>query len=170
MAWIWQQPDWPHFHWQNSLIQPLLRRVRLKQGILLGKSGAICDEMTLETALDTLLQNIITSSAIEGEQLNAQSIRSSLAKRMGLHLNQAYPTSERAEGLAKIMLDAIGNLDTTLTQERLIQWHFWLFPQTEYSLYNIQVGTLRGDEPMQVVSGRIDKPTVHFEAPPRAQL
>ena len=170
LAWIWQQPDWPHFHWQNSLIQPLLRRVRLKQGILLGKSGAICDEMTLETALDTLLQNIITSSAIEGEQLNAQSIRSSLAKRMGLHLNQAYPTSERAEGLAKIMLDAIGNLDTTLTQERLIQWHFWLFPQTEYSLYNIQVGTLRGDEPMQVVSGRIDKPTVHFEAPPRAQL
>ena len=170
LAWIWQQPDWPHFHWQNSLIQPLLRRVRLKQGILLGKSGAICDEMTLETALDTLLQNIITSSAIEGEQLNAQSIRSSLAKRMGLHLNQAYPTSERAEGLAKIMLDAIGNLDTTLTQERLIQWHFWLFPQTEYSLYNIQVGTLRGDEPMQVVSGQIDKPTVHFEAPPRAQL
>lgn len=170
MKWIWQQPDWPHFHWQSEKIQPLLRLVRLKQGILLGKTGAICDETTLETALDTLLQNVITSSAIEGEQLNVQSVRSSLAKHMGLHLNQTYPTSERSEGLAKIMLDAIGDLDSELSLERLMKWHQWLFPKAEFSIYKIGVGQLRDEEPMQVVSGRIVRPTVHFEAPPRRQL
>ena len=75
-GWIWQQLDWPKFYWQEPVIQPLLRAVRLKKGILLGKTGAINDHTTLETNLDTLLQNIIASSAIEGEQLNAQSVRS----------------------------------------------------------------------------------------------
>ncbi len=168
--WIWQQPEWPNFHWQEQRIQPLLRQVRLKQGILLGKTGAINEEYTLETALDTLLQNIISSSAIEGEQLNVQSVRSSLAKRMGLNLKQPYPTTERSEGLVHIMLDAISNLNTPLSLERLFQWHQWLFPNIEKSIYSIQVGQLRGEEPMQVVSGRIDRPTVHFEAPPRGQL
>ena len=168
--WIWQQKDWPKFHWQEESVQPLLRNVRLKQGILLGKTGAIVEEITLESALDTLLQNIIASSAIEGEQLNALSVRSSLAKRIGLHLKQPYPTSERSEGLAKMMLDAITNLNSPLSIERLLQWHRWLFPDDNRSIYSIKAGQLRGDEPMQVVSGRIDKPTVHFEAPPREQL
>ena len=170
LTWIWQQPDWPHFHWQEEHIQPMLRKVRLKQGILLGKTGAICDEFTLESALDNLLQNIITSSAIEGEQLNVQSVRSSLAKRMGLNVQPSYPTTARSEGLVQMMLDAISNLDSILTLERLFQWHEWLFPHAETSLYSIQVGQLRGDDPMQVVSGRIDKPTIHFEAPPRDLL
>ena len=170
VTWIWQQPNWPHFHWQEEHIQPLLRTVRLRQGILLGKTGSICNALTLETALDNLLQNIITSSAIEGEQLNIQSVRSSLAKRIGMNLQQTYPTSERSEGLAKMLLDAISNLDTPLALERLFQWHQWLFPSAEKSIYPIQVGQLRDDDPMQVVSGRIDKPTVHFEAPPRKLL
>lgn len=169
-TWIWQQPDWPHFSWKHEHVHVLLRQVRLKQGVLLGKTGAICDEMTRENALDNLLQNIITSSAIEGEQLNVQSVRSSLAKQIGLKLNSTYPTSDRSEGLATMMLDAINNLDTPLTLGRLFQWHHWLFPNTTLSLYAIQVGQLRGNEPMQVVSGRIDSPTVHYEAPPRIQL
>lgn len=170
LTWIWQQPDWPRFHWQDELVLPLLRTVRLKQGILLGKTGAICNEVTLETALDNLLQNIISSSAIEGEQLNVQSVRSSLAKRLGLNLTLPYPTTERSEGLAQMMLDAINNLSIPLTIERLFQWHQWLFPNAVTSIYEIQVGQLRGEDPMQVISGRIDKPTVHFEAPPRSQL
>ena len=170
LTWIWQQPDWPHFRWQNERIQPLLRHARFQLGILLGKTGAVYEPFTLETALDTLLQNIITSSAIEGEQLNVQSVRSSLAKRMGLNLKQAYPTTERSEGLAQMMLDAISNLDIPLTLDRLLQWHQCLFPNAEKSIYSIQVGQLRGEDPMQVVSGRIDKPTVHFEAPPRSCL
>lgn len=167
VKWIWQQPDWHHFRWKDEHIQLLLRRVHKLQGILLGKTGAIDSGFALEAALDTLLQNIITSSAIEGEQLNMKSVRSSLAKRMGLNLTKSYPITERTEGLAYMMWDAINNLDRPLTLDRLFQWHIWLFPNAANSIYHIQVGTLRGDDPMQVVSGRIDKPTVHYEAPPR---
>lgn len=170
LVWVWQQPDWPRFHWQEERVQPLLRNVLLKQGILVGKAGAMTAQFSLESRLDTLLQNIITSSAIEGENVHAQSVRSSLAKRIGLNVKQPYPTSERSEGLAKMMLDATTNLEEQLTQARLLQWHQWLFPHRESSLYDVRVGELRGEEPMQVVSGRIDKPTVHFEAPPRHQL
>ncbi|ASQ45871.1 Fic family protein [Legionella clemsonensis] len=171
VKWIWQQTDWPHFYWQETVIQPLLREVRLTQGVLLGKTGAIVENVTLESALDTLLQNIIASSAIEGEQLNVQSVRSSLAKRIGLHLEKSYPTNKRSEGLAQMMLDAICNLDTPLSLARLLQWHQWLFPDDTISLlYPVKAGQLRGEEPMQVVSGRIDRPTVHYEAPPRERL
>lgn len=170
VKWIWQQSDWPHFTWKDEYIQPLLRAVRLKQGLLLGKTGLIREEITSEFTLDNLLQNIITSSAIEGEQLNIQSVRSSLAKRLGISLKGAYPVSKRSEALAQIMLDVINNLDSPLTLNRLFKWHEWLFSDNKFSLYPVEVGQLRGEEPMQVVSGRIDKPTVHFEAPPRNVL
>lgn len=169
-TWVWQQADWPAFHWQEDVIELQLRAVRLKQGMLLGKAGAISSELSDEAALDTLLQNIITSSAIEGEKLNVQSVRSSLAKRLGMLQKSSYPTSNRSEGLVKMMLDAINNLDSPLTFPRLFQWHVWLFPDAAHSIYQIQVGALRGDDAMQVVSGRIDKPTIHFEAPPRDVL
>ena len=139
IKWIWQQADWPKFHWQDEFIQPLLRRIRLKQGLLLGKTGAIAEDMPLESALDNLLQNIIASSAIEGEQLNVQSVRSSLAKRIGLHLKPSYPTSKRLEGLAQMMWDAIYNLTTPLSMERLKQWHSWLLPEdTQALLYPVK--------------------------------
>jgi Fic family protein len=170
LTWIWQQSDWPNFHWQNECLQPVLREVRLKQGILVGKTGVSYSEMTLETSMDNFLQNIIASFAIENEQLNAQSVRSSLAKRMGLEVKKPYPTSERSDGLATMIMDAIFNLDKALTLERLFQWHHWLFASEGSLVHEIQVGKLRGDDPMQVVSGRIDKPIVHFEAPPRHQL
>jgi len=168
--WIWQYPNWHDFKWQDEHVLPLLRSVRLKQGQLLGKAGVANDDSNIENALDTLLQNIITSSAIEGEQLNVQSVRSSLAKRLGLFATDSYPVSQRSEGLAEMMMDAISNQEAPLTTERLSQWHKWLFPEKEFSLQNIRVGELRGEEPMQVVSGRIDRPTVHFEAPPRSVL
>ncbi len=172
LIWIWQHAGWPAFTWQEQHIQPLLREVRFKQGMLLGKAGVVNVGGENGATLDTLLQNILTSSAIENEHLNAQSVRSSLAKRLGLTIaaDVAYPTSQRTEGLAELMMDAIGNLANPLTMERLFQWHQWLFPETELLLPRLHVGQLRGDEPMQVVSGRIDKPTVHFEAPPRAGL
>ncbi len=123
-----------------------------------------------DQTLDTLLANIISSSAIEGERLNAQSVRSSLARRLGGSETPSYPVSDRSEGLAAMMLDAIDNHGQPLTIERLYQWHRWLFPANEWSVQPVNVGQLRGDEPMQVVSGRVDRPTVHFEAPPRATL
>ncbi|MBF4799871.1 Fic family protein [Aeromonas hydrophila] len=165
--WIWQQADWPHFRWQDSEILPRLRQVQRRQGILIGSHSRLGNP---DQTLDTLLANIIASSAIEGERLNAQSVRSSLARRLGSSQTQSYPVSERSEGLAAMMLDAIDNHEQPLTIERLYQWHRWLFPANEWSVQRLNVGQLRGDEPMQVVSGRVDRPTVHFEAPPRATL
>ncbi len=169
--WIWQHPDWPSFSYQDQQVLPLLRAVRLKQGILLGKAGggSVYPTSTRE-ALDVLLQNIITSSAIEGESLNVSAVRSSLAKRLGLAQERPYPTTSRSEGLAEVMLDAIDNHGEELSLSRLFQWHGYLFPEEEFLLQPVLAGQFRGDEPMQVVSGRIDRPTVHFEAPPRQQL
>jgi len=166
--WIWQRPDWPHFHWQDEKVLPRLRQLQQMRGELLGRAS-VADNSDRQT-LDTLLTNILSSSAIEDERVNAQSVRSSLARRLGVSLDQPYPVSERSEGLATMMMDAITQRDSALTQERVLQWHRWLFPESEWTIKRFNVGALRGSEPMQVVSGRIDRPTVHFEAPPRADL
>lgn len=170
--WIWQQPDWPDFNWQAERLAPLLRECVQTQGRLLGMAGSVGDSMSAQSELDALLQNIVTSSAIEGEQLNVGSVRSSLARRLGLEWIDRDSVSQRSEGLAQLMLDATHGFDEPLTLARLLEWHTWLFPAEEamFSARPILVGTLRGDEPMQVVSGRLDRPTVHFEAPPRQRL
>jgi Fic family protein len=165
--WIWQHPNWTQFTWDAHRIQPLLIRAYHVQGTLLGASHSLSHE-DRELTLDTLLQNIITSSAIENEQLNASSVRSSLARR--LNLVATGKVTQVTEGLAEVMLDAVNNINTPLTLERLFQWHTWLFPLSEQGFKPVLVGTLRGEEPMQVVSGRIDRPKVHFEAPPRERL
>ncbi|ENA27458.1 hypothetical protein HMPREF1487_09114 [Pseudomonas sp. HPB0071] len=169
LNWIWQQPEWPAFTWQENDLVQLLRACNQAQGRLLGMSSTVEDYTGLQNNLDTLLHNIVTSSAIEGEQINVGSVRSSLARRLGL-ADTGKPSS-RSEGLAELLLDATGNRAQPLTLARLYQWHRWLFP--EDALFwgvHIRIGALRGDEPMQVVSGRLDQPTVHFEAPPRAGL
>lgn len=170
--WIWQQPDWPDFNWQAERLAPLLRECVQMQGRLLGMAGSVGDSMSAQSELDALLQNIVTSSAIEGEQLNVGSVRSSLARRLGLEWIDRDSVSQRSECLAQLMLDATHGFDEPLTLARLLEWHTWLFPAEEamFSARPILVGTLRGDEPMQVVSGRLDRPTVHFEAPPRQGL
>jgi len=169
--WIWLQPDWPTFRWQAKALAPLLRSCQQLQGRLLGMAGAIAGDTQVEGELDTLLQNIITSSAIEGERLNVASVRSSLARRLGVAHDEGAAITPRSEGLAELMLDATQRYGEPLTTRRLFDWHAWLFAQQDSLLARpIRVGALRGDEPMQVVSGRIDRPTVHFEAPPRAGL
>ena len=167
--WIWQQPDWPDFNWQAERLAPLLRECVQAQGQLMGMAGSVGDSLGAQTELDALLQNIVTSSAIEGEQLNVGSVRSSLARRLGLELIDGDKVSQRSEGLAQLMFDATRRFAEPLTLERLLEWHQWLFPDQEADLTarSMHVGALRGDEPMQVVSGRIDRPTVHFEAPLR---
>ncbi|WP_017223046.1 Fic family protein [Moritella dasanensis] len=167
--WIWEQQEWPNFTWHEASIAPILRQAHFNQGLLLGKVNAQ-NNNEQQVALDTLLANIVYSSAIEDEKLNTFSVRSSLANRLGISEDKPYPTSEKTDGLAEIMLDAITNLDDKLTLERILNWHTLLFP-VGYTLFNpVQGGVLRGDIPMQVVSGRLDRPTVHFEAPPRHVL
>jgi len=170
--WIWQQPDWPDFNWQAECLAGLLRECVQAQGQLMGMAGSVSHALGAQTELDALLQNIVTSSAIENEQLNVGSVRSSLARRLGLELVDGASVSPRSEGLAQLMLDATRRFAEPLTCARLLEWHRWLFPDQENDLNAraMHVGALRGDEPMQVVSGRIDRPTVHFEAPPRKGL
>jgi len=173
-TWIWQHPDWPHFTWQAAEIQPRAQACWRDLGILLGRSGALISphdqDAEARAALDTLLQSIISSSAIEGEHLNVGSVRSSLARRLGVKEEPESATSPRSEGLAALMLDATFNPDTPLDTKRLFQWHRWLFPDADIALTMLRPGQWRGVEPMQVVSGRLDRPKIHFEAPPRERL
>ncbi|MGY8812678.1 MAG: Fic family protein [Pseudomonadales bacterium] len=167
--WIWQQPDWPRFTWQAEPLAPLLRACTQAQGRLIGMLGAVGNDTEAQSSLDAMLQNIVTSSAIEGEQLNVGSVRSSLAKRLGV--SEEGRTTARSEGLAQLLLDATQAHQQPLDLERLYAWHRWLFPDDDSLMARpLLIGALRGDEPMQVVSGRLDRPTVHFEAPPRAGL
>ncbi|MCS2173018.1 Fic family protein [Scandinavium sp. TWS1a] len=165
--WIWQQPEWPAFHWRDETVLPLLRQLQRKSGVLIGRSEMQDED---RQTLDALLSNVLASSAIEDERLNAQSVRSSLARRLGVDEETPFPVSERSEGVASIMLDAIDNRHEPLSMVRLNQWHHWLFPHDPWSMHAVHAGELRGGEPMQVVSGRMDKPVVHFEAPPREGL
>ena len=173
--WIWQQADWPGlqqeassaFRYDLSLLSPMLRELHFLQGLLLGKMGVQANQ---QAALDTMLANVLTSSAIEGEKLNHSVVRSSLARKLGIAELQPTATTLQSDGLAAMVTDAIGNWQQPLTLARLLQWHAWLFPSDSSLVQRVQGGQLRGDEPMQVVSGRIDRPKVHFEAPPRHVL
>ena len=168
--WIWQQADWPQFNWDDKTLAIKLREVSQLQGRLLGKLDAVTDESSASSELDALLQNIVQSSAIEGESLNVESVRSSLAKRLGVNDAGLSATTAQTEGLSKLLLDATKNHEQALTIDRLYQWHHYLFPEpaeSEFRLEEICVGELRGEETMQVVSGPINKRVVHFEAPPK---
>lgn len=150
--WIWQQPDWPHFHWQPERLAALLRECTQAQGKLLGMLGSVSQAQNSKNELDALLQNILTSSAIEGEQLNVGSVRSSLARRLGLAQLQDGSVSRRSEGLADLMLDATQQFAQPFTLTRLFNWHRWLFPAEEarFSTHGLNVGALRGMSPCRL--------------------
>ena len=170
--WIWQHDEWPHFCWQDKPLLPRLRMVYRNLGLLQGLHlSAHSTKLAHQShVLDTLLANLIASSAIENQLLNGQSLRTSLARHLDISEQAPYPTSDRSDGLAAMIVDAIYNTDEQLTLERLLQWHRWLFPADDRRLHQIRVGQLRGDEPMQVISGARDRLIVHFEAPPREGL
>jgi len=173
--WIWQHPQWPQFVWQTEALAPLLRQTTLAQGALLGRAYGSDPTLQAAFSLDALLQNVVNSSAIEGERLNVESVRSSLARRLGLPDQATASPAERSEGLARIMWDTTHNLAAPLTEARLLQWHQSLFAGegrdgVDVLGRTIRIGAWRSPEPMQVVSGRIDRPSIHFEAPPREGL
>jgi len=168
--WIWQRPDWPRFTWEQEALEVRLRDIHRLQGRLLGSVDAIDPEEGLQTEMDALLHNAISTAAIEGERLDVASVRSSLAHRLGLDRGGLPPGTPRSDGMADLLLDATHNHAAPLTTERLLQWHRHLFPTGATGLTPIRVGQLRGEAPMQVVSGRLDRPTVHFVAPPREGL
>ncbi|WP_018917984.1 Fic family protein [Vreelandella zhanjiangensis] len=168
---IWEQQHWPHFDWDESLLQPTLNAVRLLQGRVLGRTDAAPEKTDLDVEMDALIQNAIRTSEIEGERLEVGSVRSSVARHLGLEqAGVSTRTTPESEALIELLLQATHHPDEPMSYQQLCVWQSLLFVQGSGVLEKVRVGELRGDHPMQVVSGRIDQPTVHFEAPPRGQL
>lgn len=168
--WIWQQPDWPQFSWAAEAIGPALARARLAQGKTLGAARLLDRDLTLEAAMAILVEDGVTTSAIEGERLDIDAVRSSVARQLGLP-TAGLPTPPRAvEGLVEVLLDATQHFDAPLTAARLCAWQAALFPGGQSGLQPIRTGMLRGDAPMHVVSGPIGRERIHFTAPPRPGL
>lgn len=168
---IWQQQEWPRFRWDEAELKVRLDSVRLKQGRLLGRAEAVPGQADLDLEMDALIQNAIRTSEIEGEYLDTDSVRSSVARQLGVgQVGMADHSTVRSEALVALLLDATRQLEKPLTRELLCRWQAFLFPEGAGSLSDIRIGKLRGEQPMQVVSGRINRPVVHFEAPPQHRL
>lgn len=166
--WIWQQPEWPDFTWQKCIVQPKLRAVHNTLGQLKGKACLV--ESDTSFTLDALLANIVASSAIESEVLDVYGVRSSLARQLGIDIESPVAVSDKSHGVASLMKDAVTHWQQPLTLDTLLQWHRWLFQGQTSLLHQVAGGELRGVAPMQIVSGPIHTPKVHYQAPARDQL
>lgn len=168
--WIWQDPAWPGLTWRPDALTPLLGRARLAQGKVLGAARLLDVQLTLEAVSAILVEDGVTTSAIEGERLDVDAVRSSVARHLGLP-TAGMPAPPRAvDGLIEVLLDATRHYAAPLTRSRLCGWQAALFPTGYSGLHPIRTGALRGNEPMQVVSGGVGRERVHFTAPPRAGL
>lgn len=164
---IHERKDWPEFKWDQVKLAPLLAEVRHAQGRLLGRMEGLGFNLREEATLQTLTQDVVKTSEIEGEMLDARQVRSSLARRMGLDIGALPPVDRNVEGIVEMMLDATRNFSSPLTDERLFGWHAALFPTGRSGMRKIVAGGWRTEESgdMQVVSGPIGRETVHYEAP-----
>lgn len=172
MPYIHEIPDWPNFTWNARPLEKPLAEVRHRQGRLLGRMEALGFDLQAEATLRTLTADVVKSSAIEGENLNADEVRSSIARRLGIDVGGYIPVGRDVDGIVEMMLDATQNYQTPLTAERLFGWHAALFPTGRSGLHRIAVGAWRPLEagPMQVVSGPFGRERVHFEAPSADRL
>ena len=164
---IHQSLSWPNFQWDNQLLIMPLAQVRHNQGRHLGKMESLGPDLQAEATLTALTDEVVKSSAIEGERLPEAEVRSSIARGLGLDTADLPNPSRHVEGVVEMMLDATQNFASPLTAERLFGWHAALFPSGRSGMRRIAVGTWRTGArgPMQVVSGPIGRETVHFEAP-----
>ncbi|MDP7005124.1 MAG: Fic family protein [Phycisphaerales bacterium] len=172
MQYIYQLQDWPDFRWDSEVLSSELARVRHEQGILLGRMNSLGFELRSEATLLSLTEEVIKTSAIEGENLHHDEVRSSIANKLGLDVGGVLPSSRDVDGVVEMMLDATQNFEAPLTQERLFGWHSLLFPFGRSGMHKITVGNWRTDVngPMQVVSGVYGKERVHFVAPDAEKL
>lgn len=169
---IHQQKKWPEFHWNQDKIAGLLERVRLKQGKLIGKMEGLGFDLRDEAVLQNLTEDVIKSSEIEGEKLDRNQVRSSIARRMGMDIAGSVRSDRDVEGVVEMMIDATQKYNQPLTRERLFAWHAALFPTGRSGMSKIKVADWRDDseEPMQVISGPVGKTKIHFEAPAAKKL
>jgi len=172
VRYIHEKPDWPKLRWDNARLLPLLADVRHRQGLLLGRMEGLGFRLRAEASLTTLTSDVLKSSAIEGSLLDAQQVRSSIARRLGLDFGGDVQASRDVEGVVEMMLDATQKYAEPLTAERLFGWHAALFPTGRSGLRRITVGAWRPASvgPMQVVSGPMGRERIHFEAPAAKRL
>lgn len=161
---IHQQKNWPSFTWNAEIITTLLGSVRHRQGRILGQIQTLGFDIQEETMLKALTMDVLKSSEIEGELLNAEQVRSSIARRLGIEIAGALRAERDVEGIVEMMLDATQKYNLPLTAERLFDWHAALFPIGRSGMYKIKTAAWR-DDIMQVTSGAMGKEITHFEAP-----
>lgn len=172
-VYIHQLPQWPQFMWDQDAVTPLLAGVRYKQGRLLGRMENLGFPLQIQASLTILTLDVLKSSEIEGEILNADAVRSSVAKRLGIELAGLPPADRYTDAIVQMMLDATKQSEQPLSAERLIGWQSALFPTDMSGFYKIAVGAWRNnppDDPMQVISGAMSSEKVHFVAPESARL
>lgn len=172
MKYIHELKNWPEFHWSQDRLADKLAAVRHQQGRLIGRMEGLGFKLRSEAVLKTLSEDVIKSSEIEGEVLDHEQVRSSIARRLGMDVVGLVPADRDVEGVVEMMLDATQKYDQKLTRERLFDWHASLFPTGRSGMGKIRVGLWRDDSegPMQVVSGPIGKEKVHYQAPPAKQV
>lgn len=169
---IHELQDWPRFGWDRERLTDPLADVRHRQGRLTGHMEALGFQLRQEATLQTLTADVLKSSEIEGEKLDAEHVRSSIARRLGVDIGAVKPADRHVEGVVEMMLDATRHYDQPLSDERLFAWHAALFPTGRSGMKKLRVGAWRDDStgPMQVVSGPVGKEHIHFEAVPAARL
>jgi Fic family protein len=170
--WIHEYQNWTDFTWDAAALSPKLAAVCYKQGRLLGRMESLGFSLKQEAYLKTITNEVVKSTAIEGEILNPGEVRSSIARRLGMNISDAIPASRDVEGIVELMLDATQQFLKPLTKERLFDWHAALFPMGSSGMRPIAAGQWRSLDvgPMQVVSGPIGRESVHFEAPSADRL
>jgi Fic family protein len=169
---IHELPDWPRFGWDHEVLSRPLAAVRHNQGRLIGRMEGLGFQLRDEAVLQSLTEEVLKSSEIEGERLDRAQVRSSIARRLGMDIGALAPVDRNVEGVVEMMLDATQNYRAPLTDERLFGWHAALFPTGRSGMTKITVGAWRTEDagPMQVVSGPIGREQVHFEAPAADRL
>lgn len=172
MSYIHELPDWPNLRWSGEKLAQPLAAVRHRQGRLIGHMEALGFPLREEAVLQTLTEDVLKSSEIEGELLDREQVRSSIARRLGMDIGGLVEADRSVEGVVEMMLDATQNYTEPLTAERLFAWHAALFPTGRSGMSRITVGAWRtaGDGPMQVVSGPIGRERIHYEAPAAERL
>lgn len=170
--WIHEHQNWPDFTWDAEALSTGLADLRHRQGRLLGRMEGLGFDLKREASLRTLTNDVVKSAAIEGENLNPEEVRSSIARRLGIDVAGLIPAGRNVEGVVEMMLDATRQYDSALTKDRLFDWHAALFPTGRSGMHKITVGGWRTLEagPMQVISGPFGKEKVHFEAPSAERL
>jgi Fic family protein len=171
-TYIHELPDWPKFRWDQNRLAERLAAVRHRQGRLIGRMEALGFPLRSEATLENLTQEVLKSSEIEGEILDREQVRSSIARRLGMDIGGLTAAERHVEGVVEVMLDATEKYSEPLTAERLFGWHTAMFPTGRSGMKRITVGGWRDDAsgPMQVVSGPIGRERVHYEAPPAPRL